>query len=538
MEHPVAPFSIPAIRPFVPERLKPWLIIAFFVIVQFSGGVYLSAVGEMVGGTALMREDIMMAGYASLAGMSLTFVVMFRLKFAIPPKTTFFICGCVLIAANLICMHTRSVPLLVGTCFVAGFFRMWATFECNSTIQLWITPKRDLSVFFCYICFVVNGVMQLSGILTVHLASWATWEYMHWCITGLLTLLLIAVLLTYRNHSTVPRLPLYGIDWLGMLMWGMTLLCIIFVCVYGEHYDWFRSPHIRTAAVMGAVLLALNLWRSSFIRHPFIFIKTFSFPIVGISLAIYLVTDILLAPSHLFEHALMEDILNYDNLHLISLNWVAFAGIVTGAAFAYLTFARRKWAYQTMISIAFACYTLYLGYFYFFIDYDLPKEALAFPVYIRSFGYVVMAICLLTVLSRVPFPYHFFQSIAIQGFVSAACGNAIGTAIVGRVLSIVQKKNYMLLGTPLDRVNPDAAHLPLSALNGAVQEQALMVSMKEIYGWLLMVSCCCLLFLLLRKSDIRPLRAIHPAYSVIRKAFKHEIRIRLKYRELHRQQGR
>ena len=181
-----APFSIPAIRDFVPEKLKPWIIIVFVIIFQLSGGVYLAAVSEMVGSTALMQEDIMMAGYASMAGMALTFAIMFRLKFRFTSKTSLLTCCSAIIACNLICMNTASVPVLVATCFIAGFFRMWGTFECNSTIQLWITPKRDLSVFFCFIHLLVQGCIQLSGIITVYTAFFSTWEYMHWLIIGLL----------------------------------------------------------------------------------------------------------------------------------------------------------------------------------------------------------------------------------------------------------------------------------------------------------------------------------------------------------------
>lgn len=79
--HETGPFSIPAIRDFVPPKLRPWIIIVFVIIFQFSGGIYLSAVSEMVGSTALMQEDIMMAAYASMVGMGLTFAIMFRLKF-------------------------------------------------------------------------------------------------------------------------------------------------------------------------------------------------------------------------------------------------------------------------------------------------------------------------------------------------------------------------------------------------------------------------------------------------------------------------
>ena len=176
--HPIQPFAIPQMRDFILESWRPWIIVAIVIVVQLSGGVYMSAAGEMVGSTALLQEDIMMAGYASLVGMALFFPIMFRLRSAVRPKTALTSCFAVIIATNLVAMHTTSVPLLVGVCLVGGFFRMWATLECNSTIQLWLTPTRDLSVFFCYIYLLVNSCIQLSGIASIAFATWASWHYM------------------------------------------------------------------------------------------------------------------------------------------------------------------------------------------------------------------------------------------------------------------------------------------------------------------------------------------------------------------------
>jgi len=141
----------------------------------------------------------------------------------------------------------------------------------------------------------------------------------------------------------------------------------------------------------------------------------------------------------------MENILGYDAVNLVSLNWIALLGVIVGACFTWQTFAVRKWTYQTMLFIAFSCYTLYLAYFYFLIDYNLPKEMLMFPIFLRSAGYVVMAISLLTSLTRLPFPFHFFQGITIQNMFSAALGAAIGNAIVGHVLNVVMKKTVCCL---------------------------------------------------------------------------------------------
>ncbi|MDE6239591.1 MAG: hypothetical protein K2M54_06325, partial [Muribaculaceae bacterium] len=64
-----------------------------------------------------------------------------------------------------------------------------------------------------------------------------------------------------------------------------------------------------------------------------------------------------------------------------------------------------------------------------------------------------------------------------------------------------------------------ASHIPLGNLYGSVQIQALVVSMKEIYGWLLIVGIISLLFILVSYGPIRPW-AIFPKWRTIRRIIK------------------
>ena len=527
--NPNQPFSIPQIR-FIPEPLKPWLLILFLIVFNCTGGVYLAAVSDMVGSTQLLQEDIMMAGYASLVGMALFFAIMFRLKWAVRPKTALGSCISVLIVANLICMHTSSVPLLVGVCLVSGFFRMWAIYECNSTIQLWITPKRDMSIWFCYIYLMVNATIQLTGIAALSFSVWASWHYMYWFVIGALLLMYLIVIVCYKGISIMPRLPLYGIDWVGMLLWGATAMSILFICVYGEHYDWWQSQHIWVATVLAVVTFCMNWWRSTYLRHPYISFSIFKMPIVLTCVGIIIIMDLLLAPSHIFEHALMEGVLGYDHLNSLTLNWVAIIGTVLGILFTWQTFARRKWTYQRMLVIAFSCFAFYLAYFYFFIDYNLPKEALYLPVLVRSAGYVMVAVMMLTANARLPFPYIFLHGLSFQNMFSAALAGPIGNAIVGRLLKVAMARNSMLLGEKLDNVTLSTSHAQSGELYGMVQVQSLLESMKEIYGWLLFVAIVCLIVLMLRYSGIRPMKVIEPTYRTIYNILRKNMKLRLRLR--------
>ena len=70
-----------------------------------------------------------------------------------------------------------------------------------------------------------------------------------------------------------------------------------------------------------------------------------------------------------------------------------------------------------------------------------------------------------------PFQY-FFQAVSIQAFVSAGLGGALGTALLSYILKIVMKKNAMLYGATLVRVNPLMRDFSPVVLYAALQQQA------------------------------------------------------------------
>ena len=344
----------------------------------------------------------------------------------------------------------------------------------------------------------------------------------------------IVVMFCMKGCAVMPRLPLLGIDWIGMIIWGFWAMCILFICLYGEHYDWWEGEPIRTATLFAVISLLMNLLRASFIRHPYVSLKTLSFKVLPIVIGITIVADILLAPSHIFEHILMEGILGYDAENMISLNWVALTGTIFGAGFTWLTFARRKWTYQRMMVIAFTCLLFYVGYFYFMIDYNIPYESLVLPIFVRSVGYTMLSIVLLTSLTRLPVPTHFTQGVGTLNMFSAALAGVIGTAIIGRILNVVTARNFMLLSSEIDATSYNPDTMPLGELYGAVQVQSLLEAMKEIYGWLIVVAIACLIILSLRKSDIQPTKAIQPTFRRISLLMRRELLLRLRQRRRHR----
>ncbi|MBQ0152992.1 MAG: hypothetical protein KBS61_08890 [Chryseobacterium sp.] len=523
MHHPGGPISIPAIHNFVPEKLKPWIFILFLIIIQFSsGGIYMATINELVGGNDLTQEDVLMAGYASLVGTALTFTIMLRLKLRFISKHIFLVCGAVLVAANLISLYTNNIFVLVSVCFIAGIFRMWVTFECNSTIQLWTTPKRDLSIFFCFVYLLVQGSILLSGSTQIYVTFITTWQYVHWMMIGALLFMMLTVAIIFNNIRFIPKFPLFGIDWLGMLMWGLFMLCVNFVGVYGDHYDWLDSWQIQMASVFGLGVLGLNLLRASFIRHPFIPLQVFKYPIVYLSVFIYLLVDLFISPSHLIEEIYLHEILQYDVHHTITINSIGFFGIFAACAFTYFYFAKAKNSYKSTFLIGFAGVMVYLVMMYFTLDYNTSQTMYGISIFFRNFGYIIMAIVLITSLTKVPFN-HFFQAITVQAIVSVACGSAVVGAVLHHLFSHTMTKNFQLLSANIDHVNPYIMQYSPAQIGGMLQHQALMVSFKEIYGLLIIISLLTFLFLLWYQFPSLPRNSIFPKWKTWRKKLKKEI---------------
>ena len=123
-------------KDFVPQSLRFPLIILIIIVYMFSGGVYMSAVAEMTGTWAWINEDVMMAGYASMTGLTMAFPLLFRILFRFPTRELLLFSAGLFIICDYVCMVCDFLPLVVLLSFVSGFFKFGGSFLCWSNIQL------------------------------------------------------------------------------------------------------------------------------------------------------------------------------------------------------------------------------------------------------------------------------------------------------------------------------------------------------------------------------------------------------------------
>ncbi len=476
------PYRLESIKNFIPQKVGFWLYYAFATVFFLSGGMYLGLVNNIVGTRNYIREDVMFGGYAFFVGITLVFPILFRLKFRFTNKSLLLVVTLCLIACNIITMKTNSLPLFIVASFFAGGFRMIGIFECFSTIQLKITPTRDFAKFFPAIYVLVLGSIELSGIISKYFAWFYSWEFMNTIAIGMLSVVAICVIFFLRPHKINGPMPFKGIDWLGLLLWSVFLMLVIFVLEYGEYYDWFESKNIYIATVAALILGLINYLRNKN-PHSYINIKAILNHRTLIILLLFAAMSILLATSNILENTYTGAILHFDVLNSISLNYMALLAVIVGCVFSYFSVAKWSLRYKILMGIGFSLIVLYEITMYFLIAPVINKEMLYIPVFFRSLGKTILFVTLTIYLARtVPF-IAFFQVLTILGIVRTCWGTPLGTAIVGRSFSVLTKSEIQNLSTEIDYQNTFIHKIPFENIINELHRQALMVSIKEIYGY-------------------------------------------------------
>lgn len=512
---PQGKYRIMTFKDFVPDKLRFIVLLVTAIAFQFTSFIYLTNLNEVVGGKALSTEDAKLISSASFIGMTMIFPILFRIKFRFMSKHILLTVCAVLIVMNLLSIYVDNLLVLLLASFVTGAFRMIGTFECLSTIQLVITPKRDFTVFFSVVYLIVLGAIQMSGLLTAEVSYLYNWSYMPTLMISVLLVVMTLLFVLMRPIRFMRKLPLYQIDWLGLGLWTLTLLSFNVVFEYGKRLDWLDSLYIRIGIVVGLLSLALAIQRMFGIRRPAIMPEVFRYKNVLISLVLLAFLQLFLSTGNVIMNAFTGGILHYDILHNTSLNWAVSLGVIAGAGYAFYWLSIYRGGYKPIFFVGFSCFVLYHFILYFIFQPSLSKEELYLPYFLKGFGYVSLYISIaLYAAQDVPFP-HFFASLTVLGFVRTALGGTVANSICSNALEYLQKRDRLLLSSEIDVLNPasnqvyrsafnaalgsgqtieQAENAATTALYGATNLQAMLLSWKELFGTVTLIGILFLLF--------------------------------------------
>jgi hypothetical protein len=468
---------------------------------------------QMEGSLSLTMNDIKMLSHAMLIGLTMYFPLAFRLKFRFTNRTCLIIAALGLAACNLAVPHIRSCPLLLAICFIAGFLRLFGTFECLSSLLPKIAPTHNYAVFLSFVFFVVLGVIHVFDITSTYIIYYYNWHYVHYAAIILLLVVALIAFLFMRPFRFMPKLPLYGIDWLGMILWTIFILALIFVAQYGNQLDWLHSAYIRVAIGMAIFALAFNILRMTHFRHPFFEAAAFKTRNLTNLLILFLLMGILLSTKNVLQNMLTGGVLHFSQLNTASLKWFELTGMLIGAFFSYYTLTRLKWTHKLLTFFGMTAIVLYIAAMYFLTNSYINIEKLYLPLVFCGLGQVTVFISL-TVYAQATTPFkNYFQVLGILGLIRTGIASPIGDAIYTHALKKLLSKHSDAIGSEID------TNLLLQSFNPAsINTEAFVATLRELMGWSLIFGVVILIAIAASrfKSGVKkPIPSLLGMYRVI-----------------------
>ena len=497
------PFRVPSFNSYVPRRLQPWIYLLFAFIFQLSGGIYGGAMSHVMGEYSLMREDVLMVIMCNVVGVAMPFPFLFKMKFRFTNRSLLLNAALVIAVCNVLIVWTESLPVMCALSYIAGFFKLCGTFECMSNIQLWMTPKRDFTVFFPLLYCIVLGNIALSPWITEHLIYiYQDWRIINWTMAGAMLTVALVVYVTTHDFRFMKPLPFISVDYLGCLLWSAWMLEFIFFFNYGEYYNWLDSKVMRMDVVLFLVTGYFCISRMMHIRHPYISPEAWRYKRLIPLLILFAFVEFMGSTPKVLQTAFTGGVLHFGNLTTNVLNVVEWGAVIMGCLFCLLWCKVLHWKYTRLLTIGVAAMVGYPVMMYFLIDQGLPIERLYLPTALRSFGNAIF-FCMLTVYLEELMPFqHFFMGLTMAGIirngpVATMCSGLFSFGIRH------QMADNMARGLPYDST------------------QMLMISVRQLYGITCLIGVAVLVIFLL--WDIEPVRSTlkkMPAWNFVGRMMK------------------
>lgn len=481
---------------WVPEWLRiPLLFVLYFVSLGFNG-VYIGNTSEVFSGLGVYIEPYFAAYNAIYIGMGIGFMIHGRLAARFSVKEMLLMGFIVQLLTNIICGISPYPEVTMLSCLILGFGKAAAVKEFFAAWVLVWHGKGDRVVAYPFVfAFALSGSFFISWWMT-SLAYMYNWSYAYvYIIMGLLASLLLVVIFV-EDQPLRRKIPLYQMDWTGILLMTVFFMLISYVSTYGQVEDWFNSSSICIATSLIPVTGFAFLLREATVKRPvfdlsFFRVKQFIPGLLLLMIAgLYIPTSIQLLFS--------QKALKFELLRSYELNLYMIPGFIAGAVSAHMWYKYRR-THHVLIYAGMSAFILYNILLYQTVTSSNGTQDFWLPGIIRGFGMVLIFISLGLYTTEV-----FGKDVSIKAtgmmlivrsFVSRSIAQGVLNYMLyaGSVKHLVRQANGIDI---TDRNRWQAGHHPQDYLS-FIQQQAYLAATKELTGIIVIIGVSTMLVLAL-----------------------------------------
>lgn len=506
-------------RPWVPQ----WLGIVTMFIVLFPiimlNGTYTGSIIEVSSTLGILSEDISMGYYATSVGMAVAYPITIKVISSVTPKTLLLSDLFLQILISLICANTNNADIMIICSFIVGFLKAFLMLEFISLIKPLFSPANIRSEFYAYFYPIVFSGGQISMAITAQLAYYYKWQYMYYFTILLMLTAMVFILLFFRYAKRPISFPYRAIDWKSIILMSGTLLFSIYVFTYGKTLDWFDSSKILIYTVTVPILIYLFIYRQKTEKNPYVSLKLLQRHKSVIGYFFMAFTMFIFSTSTLVTNY-MNNIIRVDSVHSNALNLFLLPGFILGGFICFWWFrwqSRLRWRFRFLVSGALFCYVIYLSILYFGITADGTYDMLFLPTFFRGLGMLILFIAFGVYVVEDLEPSLALSNAFFLISFRSVLSPVLSSSFFNNMLYYLQIKSMntlsenITLTTPVvsERFNQslhnaiaqgheysEASRIATNNLYSVLQQQALLLSIKTILGYVLIVSiiaaiACC-----------------------------------------------
>ncbi|MNS31166.1 putative multidrug resistance protein EmrY [compost metagenome] len=288
------------------------------------------------------------------------------------------------------------------------------------------------------------GLLLISSTLTMNIIVWMldnfSWAYMAYTAALCQLLALGLILLTFNDERHVRKFPLYQIDWSSYILLLTITISGTYFFVYGEKKYWFQSTEIVIAGIVTLIGSALFILKQLNMKRPAFDLNVFKVADLRIGLGVFLIFYLSRSTLNIC-HSTMNRIWNWEQIHVVHVQYINVAGIITGLVISGIALA-RKLPLRFNLMFGFALLVVYHLWFTFLFVPDVSLQQIAIPYFLQGMGVGSIFIPLvLFTLSAVP------DAQIVSGGLIAVLGRFGGTVLGFSFLQnaqvILQRKHYL-----------------------------------------------------------------------------------------------
>ena len=521
---------------WVPRWLQICVHILLFIPILFISGVYSPNASEMSGELGIISEHIQYANFATSVGMAVITPFFLRYMLMRRPKMMFIFGFIMLFLLSWVCAVTESIFLLMCCSFVTGSLRFMLIMNNMFPLLQQLTGHNPINAFLpqhaptdpaiiarmdygkamslpiVYVFFMSMG--QMGNFVTAWLAYEYEWQYVYYAmmILALLSIILVEGTMKYQKGNGLwVRFHKTG-DFTSI---SVFLLSVCYILVYGKTLDWFDDVTIRIALIAAFISLGMFLMVQKGSFRPYLRLSVFKRAYTLIAMLLFML--FMLASSHsMLVNVYMGISMKTDNLQNASIGNYGIIGYVI-AAFLCIFLAKRKVHFRYIFMTGFSFLLASAIYLYFHYQPQELYSNLILPTILRNIGtfilYAMVAVYGMRRLPAILIPSWIFIMLTFR----SALGPAVGISVYSNILHHQQEQHVASMTEYADASNANfwnnyqrtvvggkmqgyseekAHHLATLSSKGKIQQQAMLVTLKEMTGWTVYLCLGCMLLVL------------------------------------------